>query len=267
MKKNAAGIVFFDLDGTLLDNRVNKVPESSRTALKKLRENGYIIVLSTGRDMDAYYSSLYLPMIGPDAIIHLNGSKISVGGELLFKHTVDRGLLREVYEFCSKENICVGASIGKEDFYVNPELKTIADRAYNRFIARNFKPFTDIFERDIEIFALSFAGDIKTAGRKFEEHFPTLHLYPFSSDVGADIVEDGFSKAEGMKKLCEHYGIGIDKSTAFGDSSNDVQILKAAHLGIAMGNADERARAAADYVTDNIECDGIYNACVRFGMI
>ena len=54
---------------------------------------------------------------------------------------------------------------------------------------------------------------------------------------------------------------------AFGDSMNDYEILKAAGTGIAMGNAVEELKAAADYVTDDIGDAGVYKACVHFGLI
>lgn len=267
LQKTIKCIVFFDLDGTLLDNDTDTVPQSTMRALHELKKNGCIVCLSTGRDMDTHYSRDYMRIVQPDAVIHLNGNKISIGNDLVFRHIVSEKLLHEIYDYCTAEHICVGASVGDEDFYTFPEIKVYADSAYNRFIKRNFRPFEELFERGIEVSALSFAGNTESEGRKLEEHFRNLKLFPFSSRLGADIVEDGFSKADGMLKICDYYGVPTDKTYAFGDSQNDIPILKAAHVGIAMGNADEPAKAAADHVTDDIRHDGIYNACVRYGLI
>lgn len=260
-------IAFFDLDGTLLDNDTDTVPESAQTALGMLRKNGTVICLSTGRDMDTHYSREYMNIVRPDAVIHLNGNKISIGGNLVFRHIVPESLLHEIYDFCVTEHICVGTSVGDEDFYTFPEIKAYADSSYNRFIKRNFRPFEELFERGTEVSALSFAGNTEAEGRRLEEHFHNLKLFPFSNRLGADIVEDGFSKADGMLKICDYYGVPTGMTYAFGDSQNDIPILKAAHVGIAVGNADAQAKAAADYVTDDIKADGIYNACVRYGLI
>ena len=70
----------------------------------------------------------------------------------------------------------------------------------------------------------------------------------------------------GLKRLCEYYGIGMENSVAFGDSLNDLEIIEAAAIGIAMGNGREELKAAADYVTTDIGDDGIWNACVHFGL-
>ena len=260
------GIAFFDLDGTLLDNWANEIPLSTRRALDLIRPN-YYVILSTGRDMDTHYSVRYKDMVQPDAIIHQNGSKLTIGDEVVFQHSVDRDLLREIYEYCNEQGFCVGTSIGGEDFFINPERKAASDRAFPKAVRRNFVPFEEIFRRDIQVTALSYAGDLKAEKSVIEERFPMLELYSFNGGNGADVVEKGFSKAEGLRKMCEHYRIDPCDTFAFGDSPNDVALLKAAGTGVAMGNADEAVKAVADYVTDDIRHDGIYNACVHFGMI
>ncbi len=261
------GIVFFDLDGTLLNDDTDKVPQSALRAIAKLKENGFRVVLSTGRDMETHYSRRYAEVVKPDAIIHINGNKITVGRELLFKHVMDKELLREVFEYSRAHGVCTGTSIGDEDFYTDPEMKVKADRTYSQYIFRNFKPVEELFTRNLEVSALSFAGDIRLHAEAFEQRFKTLKLLPFNTMAGADIVEEGFSKADGMFRVCDYYGIPYDRTYAFGDSRNDLHILKHAGVGVAMGNADPAAKEVADFVTDDIEENGIYNACVKLGLI
>ena len=94
-----------------------------------------------------------------------------------------------------------------------------------------------------------------------------MRLLTFSSGRGADLVEKGYSKADGLKRLCEHYGIDIRDTYAFGDSMNDLEIIKAAGTGIAVGNAVKELKEAADMVCDDIKNDGIYKACRDLGLI
>ena len=88
------GIVSFDMDMTLLDHKDFKIPESAIEAVKRLRKN-YYIVIATGRDMDNRYSLGLADEIQPDAVIHLNGTKITVGETLLYEHRMDRELVRQ----------------------------------------------------------------------------------------------------------------------------------------------------------------------------
>ena len=261
------GIVFMDLDGTVLDNRLNLIPESTMEAIDMLKASGYLVVISTGRDMDTHYSLRYKNMIAPDAIIHHNGNKITVGNELLFEHTMDMELVRRIYEFCREHGYCVGTSIGNEDFFLNPEIKLAADRSFKKVVERHFVPFEQIFERGLKVTALSYAGNISEEKPIVEAAFPEVRLFPFSGGLGADVIEVGYSKAEGMKKICAYYHMDRTCTYAFGDSHNDIPLLKAAEVGIAMGNADPEAKAAADYITDDIRHDGIFNACRHFDLI
>lgn len=263
---NKKGIVCFDLDGTLLNNRLDEISASTRKALDLLRPD-YYIVISTGRDMYTHYSVAYLDIVKPDAVIHQNGNKITVGETVLFRHTMDMDFLREIYEFCLEKGFCIGTSIGDEDFFIYPEKKAYADSLFRKGFNRNFVPFEEIFERNITVNALSFAGDLKSDKPVIEARFPQLELFSFNKGAGADVVEKGYSKAEGLKRLCEHFGIDEKDTYAFGDSPNDIAILKAAGTGVAVGNADESVKETADYVTDDIEHDGIYNGLKHLGLI
>ena len=101
------GIVSFDMDMTLLDHKDFKIPESAIEAVKRLRKN-YYIVIATGRDMDNRYSLGLADEIQPDAVIHLNGTKITVGETLLYEHRMDRELVRQILEFAEGKDFSVG---------------------------------------------------------------------------------------------------------------------------------------------------------------
>ncbi|MFQ9704816.1 MAG: HAD family hydrolase [Enterocloster clostridioformis] len=89
----------------------------------------------------------------------------------------------------------------------------------------------------------------------------------FSGNMGADVVEREASKAEGLKRLCQYYDIGLERTVAFGDSMNDYEIVREAGIGVAMGNSVEELKTVADYVTDDIDRDGIWKACRHFSLI
>ena len=256
-------MICFDLDGTLLYHKEGKIPESALRAVEELRKQ-HKIVISTGRDMDSHYSTMWRDMLGPDAIIHLNGTKISVGGELIFEHFMDEALLKAIYDFAIERGLCFGTTIGTEDFYTDPKMKAEADAAYFNPVKRNYLPFTEIFERGLKVHAISFAGDVEQNRGLIREHFPSLRLCGFESGKGADVVEEGCSKAEGLKRLCDFFDINMADTAAFGDSQNDIEIIEASGLGIAMGNAVPELKETADYVTEPIWDDGILRACEHF---
>ena len=78
-------------------------------------------------------------------------------------------------------------------------------------------------------------------------------------------VEGG--KHNAMREILQARGIDLSETMAFGDSENDIEMLRCAQIGVAMGNATPEAKAAADYVTDDEDADGIRNALLHFGLI
>lgn len=71
----------------------------------------------------------------------------------------------------------------------------------------------------------------------------------------------------GIQKLLEHYHLNADSIMAFGDGDNDVDMLEFARIGVAMGNASQKAKKAADYITTDIDSDGISHALKYFGLV
>lgn len=257
------GIVSFDLDMTLLNHEDWSIPASAMDAIEALREK-YHIVIASGRDMDHHYSSHYKELIRPDAIIHTNGTRVTVDGKIIFEHFMDRGLLRRLIDFSGGKPYAVGLTIGSDDYYVNPEIVVKHDEIRWKDSVRNFKEPQALY--DAEIRTLTFIGNEQSV-RELEHEFPELKFPMFAGGTGADVVEKEVSKAEGLKMLCTHYGIDLSRTVAFGDSMNDYEIVREAGIGVAMGNAIEPLKKVADYVTDHIRDDGIWKGCVALGLL
>lgn len=77
----------------------------------------------------------------------------------------------------------------------------------------------------------------------------------------------GYSKATGIAQMCRLAGVRREDTYAFGDSANDLEMLSFVAHGIAMGNGTKEAKEAAEYVTTDIEEDGIYNGLLHYGLI
>lgn len=274
-----SGIVCFDLDHTLLDNEKNEICASAMLAVEKLREAGFIIVIASGRDMDNYYSYMFRDLVKPDAVIHQNGTRVAVRRDespyapqkgpdqykLIWDHFMDPALLRSILQYAGEKGLCVGTTVDGKDYFTRPELKVQADKSYNKFLKRNFVPAEGLL--NLPVRALSYAGRNTADKEAFLKRFPSVRLLMFSSGEGADLVEACCSKAKGLQCLCAYYKVPIEKTWAFGDSENDIEILKEAGCGIAVGNAMEETKQAADYVTDDIRKDGIWKACTALGLI
>ena len=87
------------------------------------------------------------------------------------------------------------------------------------------------------------------------------------NEAFADIIPADGGKAEGLARMMARHGIQAGACIAFGDGGNDIDMLRAVGIGVAMGNAAPAVQAAADYVTDRVDRDGIWKAAVHFGLI
>lgn len=258
-------IVCFDLDETLLHHTsaASYIPQSAMEALERMRGTCYL-VLATGRDMDTHYSRQYRDMVKPDAIIHSNGMKITVGDEMLLDAYMEPELVKRVLAFAEEHNLAVGVTVKDDDYYTN--WQQVYDLEVERW-GQCGRHFVDPWKLlDIRVRALAYVG--KPEGvRLMEQAFPELRMPMFGGFSGADIVERKNSKANGLRLLCRYFGTDIACTYAFGDSMNDYEIIQAAGTGIAMGNAVEELKAVADYVTADICDGGVYKACRHFGLI
>ena len=256
-------IVSFDVDTTLLDHKDWAIPASALETIEKLREN-YTIVLATGRDMDSVFSTGIRDLVKPDAIIHLNGTKVTVGDNVIYEHTFDKALLRKILSYAENTPYSVGTTVGDRDYYIHPEVVKRHDINLWGECGRRFEDPGSLVELDVR--TMAYIGD-EAGAKAMEEEFPEIHVHMFADKRGADVVERKASKAMGLVRLCEYFRIPLTETVAFGDSMNDYDIIKIAGKGIAMGNAMDELKKAADYVTDPIDQEGIKNACLYFGMI
>lgn len=257
------GIVSFDMDMTLLDHADYEIPDSALRALERLREHYYIAV-ATGRDLDSQYSAGLKEKVDPDAVIHLNGTKITVGDTMIYEHCMDQKLVHRLLDFTKENEFAMGITTGADDYFINSEYVVRHDMRRWGMSERNFQDAEKLY--DMKIRTLCYIGE--EAGAKLvEQTFPEVKLPMFSSKEGADVIERSVSKAEGLKRLCAYYQIPISQTVAFGDSMNDYEIIKEAGIGVAMGNSVEALKQAADYVTSSIGEDGVWNACVHLHLI
>ena len=82
-----------------------------------------------------------------------------------------------------------------------------------------------------------------------------------------DLGVKDITKAHAIDALLEYLGADIEDTYAFGDAKIDIPMLDYCHIGVAMGSGGDEIKAMADYITDDVDQDGLYNAFVRFGLI
>ena len=247
-------VLCLDYDNTVFDHRAGKIPESAEKALEAVRGK-YRIVLASGRFFNDVWNAPIKELIKPDGIIHSNGSMVEAEGLVLKETFLDPKLQKEVLD-------CLGGLYEGKWYTTNPEKQLSRWKGKEQLFRRELHDAGMLYE--IPMHAL-YLDDTVEAARLIAENFPGLRT-PLMNEItgGADVIPSYLSKAYGLTLLLEHWGLGFAETAAVGDSMNDLEMIQAAGVGIAMGNAQEPIKKAADYITLSNEEDGVAEAINKF---
>ncbi|MBD5541685.1 MAG: Cof-type HAD-IIB family hydrolase [Lachnospiraceae bacterium] len=265
MKRKA---VFFDIDGTLYEAGKPIVPSTAK-AIEKIRENGHLAFICTGR------SRIMVPDVpvlelGFDGVVASCGTYGEYEGRELFHYPLSEAqLTRMVDNFRRYKAVYILE--GTEYIYYDEEMVTEKDLEEDWYlkhaknaIPHNFLPLKDVKEVGAckaSIHARNINPE-ELYGLFRDEYEVLEHVFGV-----AEFVPKGFSKAKGIELMCRELHIDPADTIAVGDSVNDLDMLKAANIGICMGNGSDVAKECADYVTADMYEDGIYRAMEHFGLI
>jgi Cof subfamily protein (haloacid dehalogenase superfamily) len=254
-------LILFDVDGTVYDNNHKHIPASTITALKALKSKGHELVIATGR---AYFMLYSIEEIKPliDHYILINGQHILSGEDTIYEDTVDKVSMNNLIK--SMEDI--GVTYGFESAY-HEAVSEINDEVKSSFVKLNLNlpPENKNFHKQQKVYQMwCFCDEGKVEIlRKQNSDFDFVRWVT----VGYDIIKKGQSKGKGINVLANYLGFKNEDIIAFGDGDNDIEMVQGVGLGIAMGNGTERIKKVADYITDDIDKDGIYNALKHFKLL
>lgn len=254
--------LFLDVDGTLVSFRTHEAVPSAVAALREAHGRGVGIFIATGRAAGDLRVVRDIPC---DGVVALNGAYgVLSDGRTLFSHPIPRDAFERALR-CSQEQGFPLALELDEGIFVNrvtPDVERVA-----RLVDHPVPRQTDLralFDR-VTCCQMCFYCD-QERERGVMAEFPGLTANRWHP-LFADINVRGVDKASGVAAFAAHYGFGLHEVMAFGDGGNDVPMLRAAGVGVAMGNACRAALEAADYVTDDIDDDGLYKALARLGVV
>lgn len=254
---------FFDIDGTLAAMGSHKVPESTRTALKRLRERGISVILSTGRHGQEVEQEQILAGLSFDGAVWLNGQFCELGGEVILENYIPGPQLGALKQFL-EERQCSCVFLERDEIYCNMVNERIIQEQAK--IGTAVPPVRDL--EGIEDRKVFQAIPYINAEEEEEllKRVPDCRITRWG-DAVVDLISGEGGKEKGIRAVYTAMDIKPEEVMAFGDGENDISMLELAGIGVAMGNAIDEVKKVADYVTDDIEQDGIYNALVYFGLI
>lgn len=258
--------LFFDIDGTLVSFHTHRIPASTLQALEEAKARGVQLFIATGRPQVIINNLHELQQRGLiDGYITMNGAYCFVQNEVIYKSPIPKSNIEALLDFCeAKGKACI--MVSEKDICVYNEDDEVRFIFYDTLKVDKIREVTKE-----EALALPAVFQITPFINEAEERIIKPHLA--HCEIGrwyptfADITASGNTKQRGIDEIIRHFGLKIDEVMAFGDGGNDIPMLRHAGIGVAMGNATDEVKAAANYTTDTVDNDGILKALTHFGII
>lgn len=252
-------VLFFDIDGTLLDTRigVNEIPESVKQEMKRLHDLGHKLFISSGRPRAMLDDKLL--NAGFDGFVLANGAYVEIDGKSIYEDRMDTELTIKTMEMLEKLNCAYMIETAK-NVYLEKE-NELYDFFYKEGFAQRFK--TDFDKYDVITRALKIETNVTDQDRErvvdyIQNHFGYIvNFDEHGSQNAFELYSPTISKAVGIQKVLEYYKLNRDDSYAFGDGLNDLEMIQYCHVGVAMGNAVDKLKEAADLICQSTAQDGL----------
>lgn len=252
-------IVFFDIDGTLAIRK--DVPESAAKAVETLRANGNLSFICTGRNVIYARNNFHAYA---DGFICNNGRLAVLNDKVIFEEPIPKDTLEDIIKRLDELNAAYvfhslnqGYYGGNSDGY--EMLKSAQDPGY----MHHCSDFSDLKLYNFDVWFKDL--DQRHAIEKTLEGISLLN--PHGPHPTADMTVMGCDKGDAIIHIAEKLNVPLENTYAFGDGINDLAMIKKAGHGVAMGNAVDPVKEAAEFITTDIKEDGVYNGLKHYQLI
>ena len=258
-------IIFFDIDGTLIENGGKLMPESTKEAIRIARKNGHICMINTGRTKRLVGEDV-TGQVEFDGLLLGCGTEIEYQGKSLMHKTLTLEESGRILDAMKKYHVDGVLEGHDEDFAPRgDEVYTEAFRGMAAEIEeRKYASYAQALGKYDKVFVCAETP----AGMDGMKRDLSDILDFIEREHGFyELVPKGYSKATAIHYIADHLNIAMEDTVAIGDSNNDLPMLKCAHTSIAMGNSSPQVLEMADYVTTDVDKDGIWNALKWLGVL
>lgn len=250
--------VFFDIDGTLIDSFHGKhdISPEVKEAIRELQAEGYYAFIATGRPYAFISEKIW--NFGFDGFVLSNGAQVVLNGETVYESKMDPSFVKELAKELDKHHI---------EYVLEGEHYSYISKNSNRLC--ELLKYIDVTDKmikkeynieEIEVYKAEIYCDkeeIEKHCTKFIEKYPEIGYYYSINGSLFEVFAKCNHKAKGVEKALEIINVPIERSYAFGDGENDMEMLETVGCGIAMGNASDHVKECAKVVTKSVGEDGV----------
>lgn len=252
--------IALDLDGTLLTSE-KKISDINKDVLKFLESKGVKIFIVTGR---TYISAKpFAKDLGIDSyIIAYNGAKVVDYKEdkVVFELPLEEKFSKKVIKLGKERGIHI--NLYQDNKWYVENLESIETQYYAKHtglipIKKDFSSFEDYNMTKITIQDMNDSPEFNKFCNELKEIFGNSVYTAKSQKFLFEVLNKNVNKGLILEKVLKSYGITLKECVAFGDASNDLEMLTAVGYGVAMGNSDLNLKSQVKYVTDTNDNNGV----------
>ncbi|MCD7827169.1 MAG: HAD family hydrolase [Clostridiales bacterium] len=248
---NKGYAVFLDIDSTLLWK--GTVPEINIKTIDKVRKAGHYVFINTARSYGFIPQSL-LDEVPLDGVVAGIGTDLRLCGKQIESHTMKKESLKQIAEYFMGTHREVGFEGENTVLWINPSPERHKKHLIEQPPALLHSPEEfDTVYKDEKISKMYIRGHLTPE----EYEFFGKENIMYQHEVYAEFVPKGFGKAVGMLKMLKYIDIPTERCIAMGDSGNDEDMLKAAGISVAMGNATAEIKSIADFISTDAKDGGV----------
>ena len=272
-------ILFIDVDGTLVDYQ-NNLPESAVNAIRRARARGHRVYICTGRSKAEVYPNIW--DIGLDGMIGGNGSYVEDHGTVVMHQLITLAQARHIVDWLHSRGLEFYLE-SNSGLYASEHFEKNGLKAIQEYSARKGRP-SDITIRDAfpdMIFGADLYRDdlnkVSYVLGSYQDYldaqaeFPDLENNTWGgageTALFGDLGVKNITKSHAVHELLSYLGADISDTIAFGDAKIDIPMLECCAFGVAMGSGGEEIKSMADYITDDVDKDGLYKAFEHLNLI
>ncbi|MFV0558615.1 MAG: HAD family hydrolase [Enterococcus sp.] len=267
--------IFFDIDGTLLTSQ-GTVSKKTKEVIQRAQEKGILVGVATGRGpVDIHRLLDDLPL---DMYITYNGQLVFSQGKIIYARKFEPTILKKIVQYSDDNNrqVMFGGVNQVAGSRIIRLSQSISGKKLLRFVPKRFP--VRMMKKTLQKLSAYQSDDYYgqmailrepiyqcvllspvTEAPKLRQALPECD-FQRSNPYTVDIVPKGGSKLNGIYAFLNYHGIDPKEAIAFGDHLNDVEMISGVGIGVAMGNGQVEAKAAADYVTASNNQEGIPQA-------
>lgn len=274
-------IIFIDVDGTLVDYE-NNLPKTAVQAIKSARNNGHKVYICTGRSKAEVYSNLW--KIGLDGMIGGNGSYVEDHEQVIMHKLITKEQCKHIVDWLNKKGLEFYLE-SNNGLFASKNFRDAARPAIQEYSRRKGKDnidnitVSDVFPDMIWNGEL-YRDDVNKVSfllNSYNDYLDAFQEFPYlkagtwgglgETALFGDLGVKDITKASAIDCLLSHLNASRKDTIAFGDAKIDIPMLEYCEIGVAMGSGGEEIKAMADYITDDVDKDGLYKAFLHFKLI